>query len=216
MDEDIVLLEQRSSESVIPIHNSFQQPFLSIQGPYNHCTWFVIGFSVNRLEFINLRNTIERLFAICRAGSNINTRFSMRLERGRSIEAELIKNRLWDIIPGKLARYIYNLLYNSESCYVGTERERPVLKMIVHRQESAVKYMSVGKIMKKRSVITIDECMEVSLVCAFYVAIRRNAIIREKNSTRDPKCRKELENKLTNVYRKGLCLSCSKRVRVIH
>ena len=191
-----------SIETVVQILNSCEQPSLSIEGPYNS-TWFIRGLDYGSLNFLNLRSTIERLFATCRSSSNINSRFSIYLENGsRTSNADHIKGRLWDVTPEKIARDIYHTLSHYPDCI---QTEQPMLRMTVHHQEPAVKLMSDKDVKKKRSIITIDERKESSLIYAFYVAVRRNAIVRQKKATRDPKRRKELENQLTNIYRKGSC-----------
>ena len=189
-----------SIDTVVRLLSSYEQASLSIEGPYNS-TWFITGLSHGNLNFLNLKEVVESLFSKCRTNSNINSRFSMYLEsKSRTTIGDHIKGRLWDVTPEKIATDIYNLFTHYPECI---QADQPALRMTVHHQEPAVKLMSDNDVKKKRSIITIDERKEASLIYGFYVAVRRNAIVRQKKATRDPKRRKELENQLTNIYRKG-------------
>ena len=172
---------------------------LTVEGPFNS-NWYIGGLSAST-AFPEIKSSIECLMSRCRRDSDINARFTLIMEnRYRSTVGEQIKGKLWDVTPEKVAVDLFGQL-SKFSAYL--QGEGLFVKMTVYLQEPAVKLLSDNDVKKKRSVITIYEKEEASLIYAFYVAVRRNIIVKQKKATSDAKKKKELENQLTNVYRKG-------------
>ena len=171
---------------------------LTVEGPYNN-QWYIGGL-LPSTTFSEMKSSMECLFSRCRRESDINARFSLIAEnRYRACVGEQIKDRLWDVTPEKVAQDVFNQLAKIAS-FLG---DQLFIKMTIQQQEPTVKLLSDNDVKKKRSVITIYEKEEASLIYAFYVAVRRNIIVKQKKATNDQKKKKELENQLTNVYRKG-------------
>lgn len=171
---------------------------LTVEGPFNN-QWYIGGI-LPSTSFSEIKSSVECLFSRCRRESDINARFSLITEnRYRSFVGEQIKGRLWDVTPEKVAVDIFNQLAKL-SPFLG---EQLFVKVTIYLQEPTVKLLSDNDVKKKRSVITIYEKEDASLIYAFYVAVRRNIIVKQKKGTNDQKKKKELENQLTNVYRKG-------------
>ena len=172
---------------------------LTVEGPFND-SWYIGGLST-LTPYHEIKSSIDYLLKRCRRDSDINARFTLLLEnRFRSTVGEQLKGKLWDITPEKIAVDIFNQISKFSSYLRG---EQLFIKIMIYHQEQTVKLLSDGDVKKKRSVITIYEKEEASLIYAFYVALRRNIIVKQKKSTNDSKKKKELENQLTNVYRKG-------------
>ena len=172
---------------------------LTVEGPFNS-NWYIGGLTAST-SFPEIKSSIECLMSRCRRDSDINARFTFIMENQyRSTVGEQIKGKLWDVTPEKVAVDLYSQLSKFAAYLQG---ERLYVKMTVYLQEPAVKLLSDNDVKKKRSVITIYEKEEASLIYAFYVAVRRNIIVKQKKATGDSKKKKELENQLTNVYRKG-------------
>lgn len=172
---------------------------LTVEGPFNS-NWYIGGLTAST-SFPEIKSAIECLTSRCRRDSDINARFTLIMENQyRSTVGEQIKGKLWDVTPQKVAADLYSQLSKFAAYLQG---EGLFVKMTVYLQEPAVKLLSDNDVKKKRSVITIYEKEEASLIYAFYVAVRRNIIVKQKKATGDAKKKKELENQLTNVYRKG-------------
>ena len=172
---------------------------LTVEGPFNS-SWYIGGLTA-LTSFPEIKSSIECLMSRCRRDSDINARFTLIMENQyRSTVGEQIKGKLWDVTPEKISVDLFGQL-SKFSAYL--QGEGLFVKMTVYLQDPAVKLLSDNDVKKKRSVITIYEKEDASLIYAFYVAVRRNIIFKQKKATSDAKKKKELENQLTNVYRKG-------------
>ena len=207
MNFEMIVSTLMSSGQTGPVPSSFSkqpeeqrnQPSLSVEGPFNF-NWYIGGLTATT-SFPEIKSAIECLISRCRRDSDINTRFTLIMEnRYRSTVGEQIKGKLWDVTPEKIAVDLYGQL-SKFSAYL--QGEGLFVKLAIYLQEPAVKLLSDNDVKKKRSVITIYEKESASLIYAFYVAVRRNIIVKQKKATNDAKKKKELENQLTNVYRKG-------------
>ena len=185
------------------VHHNFTSS-ITVQGPFDTCNqftnWYIAGLTAST-SFPKIKSSIECLMSRCRRYSDINTKFTLILEnRYGSTVGEQIIGKLWDVTPEKIAVYLFEQLSKFSACFQG---EGLLVKMTVHLEDQTFKLLSDNDVKKKRSVITIYEKEDVSLIYAFYVAVRRNIIFKQKKATSDAKKKKELENQLTNVYRKG-------------
>ena len=172
---------------------------LKLDGPL-HSDWFISGFTSD-VSFQAIEEVVQAFLYRSRYDSDINTRLTLVLEdRHRSVVGDCFKTRLWDVTPTKLAQEIYSQLSKHQK-YIYMAKVHA--KITVSHQENTVKVLSDDDVKKKRSIITIYEKPEASLIHAVYVGVQRNRIISEKKATANSKKKKELENRLTNEYRKG-------------